>query len=115
MNNIIDVLLESKKLTAREISEMLKLPPNIIIKCLLHLEREGKVEQLNGYWMVKQKETRIFIGINIHELLDKWGALNIKDISHLANASISETKKHINIFIDRNLIARGLDGKYHAL
>lgn len=118
MNEIINVLNISKKLTASEIANNIKELPEKIIGELLVLEREGEVEQLNGYWSIKLKKTkkrRDFTGVDICDILDKWGALTLRDISYLTDIDAPEVKSDINNLIEARSIIRGVDGKYRAL
>lgn len=118
MNEIISVLKTSKKLTALEIAKNLKELPEKIIGELVALEKAGEVEQLNGYWSVKLKKNKKrpdFTGVDICNILDKWGALTLRDISCLTDIDASEVKNDINHLIEARFIFRGVDGKYRAL
>ena len=51
MEKITDVLSELGKVTCRDLAGYLELDPPEMLARLLVLEREGKAQNLNGYWM----------------------------------------------------------------
>ncbi|EOW4542387.1 hypothetical protein [Raoultella planticola] len=51
MEKITDVLSELGKVTCRDLAGYFDLQPPEMLARLLVLEREGKAQNLNGYWM----------------------------------------------------------------
>ncbi|ELT9609741.1 hypothetical protein R8O49_005513 [Raoultella planticola] len=51
MEKITDVLSELGKVTCRDLAGYFELDPPEMLARLLVLEREGKAQNLNGYWM----------------------------------------------------------------
>ena len=51
MEKITDVLKELEKVTCRELAVYFDLTAPEMLARLMVLEREGKAQNLNGYWM----------------------------------------------------------------
>lgn len=113
MNEITEILTLAKKMTASEIAALAGEPPESVIKKLLHLEVQGKVIQLNGYWSTVNPVRHRATCQSLVLLLRAWSGLTVADICSLQGISFYEAKKLLKECLDKKLIIQRTDGAYY--